>query len=99
MEKNSMKPSMDTWLAEAKAHESSKHIGMYLTHNGVVRETSRAQVREGAEGTLPVLAMEFGYDAEKVTAAVADAIALENAMTAYYGCTLLHSADGVFELN
>ena len=43
---------------------------------------------------LPQLAMHSCYE----TAAVADAIALEEAMAAYYGCTLLHSADGVFEL-
>lgn len=65
-------PSMDAWLAEAKAHESAKNIGMYLTHNGVVRETARAQVREGAEETMPVTAMEFSCDPAKVEAAVAD---------------------------
>jgi aspartyl aminopeptidase len=43
---------------------------------------------------LPQLAMHSCYE----TAAVADAIALEETMAAYYGCTLLHSADGVFEL-
>ena len=43
---------------------------------------------------LPQLAMHSCYE----TAAVADAIALEEAMAAYYGCTLVHSADGVFEL-
>jgi len=66
------KPSMDAWLAEAKAHESAAKIGMYLTHNGVVRETAKAQVRDGAENTCPVAAMDFSYDAAKVEAAVAD---------------------------
>jgi molybdopterin synthase catalytic subunit len=70
---NKQVPSMDAWLAEAKKHESAKNIGMYLTHNGVVRETAKAQVRHGAEGTLPVTAMEFSYDAEKVEAVIADA--------------------------
>ncbi|MBQ4649216.1 MAG: molybdenum cofactor biosynthesis protein MoaE [Firmicutes bacterium] len=65
-------PSMDAWLKEAKEHESAKNIGMYLTHNGVVRETAKAQVRHGMEGTLPVTAMDFSYDALKVEAAVAD---------------------------
>jgi len=69
-------PSMDAWLAEAKAHESAKHIGMYLTHNGVVRESAKAKVREGEENTRPVIAMEFSYDAGKVEAAVADAYKL-----------------------
>jgi len=43
---------------------------------------------------LPQLAMHSCYE----TAAVKDAIDLEEAMAAYYGCTLTHSADGVFEL-
>ena len=33
-------PSMDAWLAEAKADESAAQCGMYLVHNGVVRECS-----------------------------------------------------------
>jgi molybdopterin synthase catalytic subunit len=70
---NKQVPSMDAWLAEAKKHESAKKIGMYLTHNGVVRESAKAKVREGQEGTLPVTAMEFSYDAEKVEAVIADA--------------------------
>ena len=67
-----MKPSIDIWLKEAKESEHAKKIGMYLTHNGVVRETSRAEVREGCRDSRPVIAMEFGYDAEKVELAVAD---------------------------
>ena len=38
-------PSMDEWLREAKADPSASKIGMYLTHNGVVRETAKAKVR------------------------------------------------------
>ena len=60
------KPSIDQWLAEAKAHESAKKIGMYLTHNGIVRESAKAKVREGAEGTKPVIGMSFSYDQAKV---------------------------------
>ena len=70
-------PSMDAWLKEAKAHESAAKIGMYLTHNGTVRGTARAMVREGAAGTAPVIGMEFSYDREKVEAAVADTYKLE----------------------
>ena len=33
-------PSMDEWLREAKADPSAEKIGMYLTHNGVVRATA-----------------------------------------------------------
>ena len=65
-------PSMDAWLQEAKAHPSAPKIGMYLTHNGIVRETAKAQVRHGEQNTLAVTGMEFSYDAEKVDAVVAD---------------------------
>lgn len=68
-----MIPSMDAWLKEAKQHENAEKIGMYLTHNGVVRESARALVRDGEKQTKPVKAMEFDYDAEKVEAVVADA--------------------------
>ena len=70
-------PSMDAWLREAKAHESAPKIGMYLTHNGTVRRTAKAQVR-GTEGDLrPVSGMEFSYDARKVEAVIADTYKLE----------------------
>lgn len=63
-------PSIDAWLAEAKAHESAPKIGMYLTHNGIVRESAKAKVREGAEDTKSVIGMEFSYDKEKVDAVI-----------------------------
>ena len=66
-------PSMDAWLAEAKRHESAPKIGMYLTHNGVVRQSARAKVRLGAEDTKPVTGMYFAYDREKVDGVIADA--------------------------
>lgn len=65
-------PSMDEWLREAKADPSASKVGMYLTHNGVVRGTAKAQVRNGADNTTPVTGMIFSYDKEKVEAAVAD---------------------------
>ncbi len=65
-------PSMDAWLREAKAALGSEGVGMYLTHNGVVRATARAQVREGEERP-PVRGMRFGYDEEKVAMAVEEA--------------------------
>ena len=70
-------PSMDAWLREAKAHESAPKIGMYLTHNGVVRQTAKAMVREGAENTQAVTGMEFSYDPAKVEAVIADAYKME----------------------
>ena len=71
MSKN-IKPSMDAWLEEAKAHESAKNIGMYLVHNGVVRETAKAKVRAGVQDTHPVKGMLFSYDSTKVESAIAD---------------------------
>ncbi len=70
-------PSMDTWLREAKAHESAPKIGMYLTHNGTVRQTAKAAVRYGAEDTQAVTGMIFSYDEDKVNAVLADAYKLE----------------------
>ena len=70
-------PSMDAWLLEAKRHESAPKIGMYLTHNGVVRQSARAKVRWGAEDTKPVTGMYFAYDREKVDAVIADAYKMD----------------------
>ena len=65
-------PSADAWLKEAKAHESAPKCGMYLTHNGTVRQTAKAKVRYGEENTKEVTGMLFSYDAEKVNAVIAD---------------------------
>lgn len=69
--KNSL-PSMDEWLREAKRDESAENVGMYLSHNGVVRKTARACARDGVEGTLPVSGMHFSYDEAKVQQAIAE---------------------------
>ena len=66
-------PSMDEWLAEAKASENADKCGMFLTHNGIVRSTAKAQVRNGEE--MPLVAqVDFSYDAAGVEAAIADAL-------------------------
>lgn len=70
-------PSMDAWLKEAKSHESASKIGMYLTHNGVVRQTAKAKVRSGEENAKDVTGMIFSYDEKKVDAVIADAYQLE----------------------
>ena len=64
-------PSIDQWLKEAKAHESAAKIGMYLTHNGTVRQTAKARVRRG-EDAPDVTGMYFTYDQAKVDAAIAE---------------------------
>ena len=70
-------PSMDAWLAEAKAHESAEKIGMYLTHNGIVRKSAKAKVRLGAENTKAVSGMLFSYDQAKVDAVIEETLQLE----------------------
>ena len=77
MAEKKQSPSMDEWLREAKQHESAKDIGMYLTHNGVVRATARALAREGDTSAAPVSGMVFSYDREKVEAAIADTYKLD----------------------
>ena len=69
-------PSMDQWLREAKAHESAPKIGMYLTHNGIVRRSAKARVRYG-EDAQDVTGMFFSYDRSKVDAVLEDAKKLE----------------------
>ena len=69
-------PSMDLWLKEAKAHESAPRLGMYLTHNGIVRESNKASVRNG-EAERKVKGMLFSYDEEKLNSVVADAKAMD----------------------
>jgi len=66
-------PSMDQWLAEAKASENADKCGMFLTHNGVVRATAKAQVRQGEEKPT-VAQVEFSYDAAGVEEAIAEAL-------------------------
>ena len=70
-------PSIDAWLKEAKAHESAPLCGMYLTHNGTVRQTAKAKVRYGAEDTKDVTGMLFSYDQAKVDAVIADTYKME----------------------
>lgn len=70
-------PSLDAWLKEAKAHPDADKVGMYLTHNGVVRATARARVRGGAQDTLPVAGMTFGYDQQKMDAAIAQTLRMD----------------------
>ncbi|RQD69635.1 MAG: molybdopterin biosynthesis protein [Tindallia sp. MSAO_Bac2] len=75
--KKKASPSMDQWLKEAKADPKAVQVGMFLTHNGVVRETPKAKVRHGVDDGTSVRGMEFSYDPEKVDEAVEEARQLE----------------------
>ena len=83
-------PSMDAWLKEAKQDPSAEKIGMYLVHNGTVRKSPKAQVREGVQNLGQVEGMYFSYDEEKVNAAVREALQLEGI---YYIRTWLNSGE------
>ena len=72
MMKKKTSPSMDAWMAEAKAHESAPKIGMYLTHNGIVRKSAKAKVRYREDNTRAVTGMLFSYDQEKVEEAISE---------------------------
>lgn len=65
-------PSIDEWLKEAKAAPAALQEGMFLIHNGVVRQTPKAKVREGIDDGSEVKSMVFAYDAAKLNAAVAE---------------------------
>lgn len=70
-------PSVDEWLKEAKADPAASKVGMFLVHNGVVRETPKVKVRQGLDDGSSVTGMEFAYDEAKVEAAVAEAYKLD----------------------
>lgn len=77
MNNKNVSPSMDVWMAEAKAHENADKVGMYLTHNGIVRKSAKARVRFGEENTKNVTGMIFSYDQAKVDAAVEETYGLD----------------------
>lgn len=64
-------PSIDEWLKEAKDAPSALKEGMFLVHNGIVRQTPKAEVRQGIDDGSKVKGMDFDYDAEKVDKAIA----------------------------
>lgn len=66
-------PSLDEWLKEAKQSPNADLCGMFLTHNGVVRSTAKAQVRQGQD--MPAVAqVKFSYDEAGLAAAVEEAL-------------------------
>ncbi|MEN6463368.1 MAG: molybdenum cofactor biosynthesis protein MoaE [Syntrophomonas sp.] len=65
-------PSIDEWLKEAKAHPMALQEGMFLVHNGIVRQTPKAKVRQGVDDGSLVEGMEFAYDAVKVDSVITE---------------------------
>lgn len=70
-------PSIDQWLKEAKSDPNSSLEGMYLVHNGVVRETPKAKVRHGIDDGSKITGMEFKFDSTKVDEVIAEAYKME----------------------
>jgi molybdopterin synthase catalytic subunit len=56
------RPSLDAWLQEFKADPAAADVGMFLSHNGVVRSFSR----DGRE----VTGMDLSYDEAGLAAAL-----------------------------
>lgn len=63
-------PDLGDWLREAKASPDAHKVGMYLTHNGVVRATARARVRQEDQEAGTVTGMRFSYDPQGLAEAV-----------------------------
>jgi molybdopterin synthase catalytic subunit len=70
-------PSIEEWLKEAKADPTASQVGMFLVHNGVVRETPKVKVRQGIDDGSVVKGMEFGYNAAMVDAAIAETFKMD----------------------
>ena len=74
---NKTSPSMDLWLKEAKESPKAALVGMFLVHNGVVRETPKALVRKGLDQGNRVIGMDFSYNQLKVDRVIEDTYKLE----------------------
>ena len=70
-------PSIDEWLKEVKTDPAALQEGMFLVHNGIVRQTPKAKVRQGIDNGSLVKGMEFAYDAAKVDVAIAETYKME----------------------
>ncbi len=71
------KPSIEKWMAEAKSHESAAKCGMYLLHNGTVRVSPKAKVREGIDTDKEVKSLLFSYDKELLDEIISDGYKLD----------------------
>ena len=70
-------PSIEEWLRQAKQEAAAEKAGMYLIHNGVVRDTPREYAREGTGRDRGVTGMIFSFNEAKVGEAAAEASKLE----------------------
>lgn len=70
-------PSMDKWIKEAKQDPSAGMVGMYLFHNGVVRETPKTKVRMGIDDGSIVERLDFSYNQDKVDKSIEETLKRE----------------------
>lgn len=70
-------PSIDEWLQEVKSDPLALQEGMFLIHNGVVRQTPKNKVRHRIDDGSTVTGMEFSYDKEKVDLAIDETYRME----------------------
>ena len=56
-----MNISIDAWLKEAKQSNNANKVGIWLSHNGTVRSSAKAEVREGIKSP-EVKAMNISYN-------------------------------------
>lgn len=74
-------PDIAAWLTEAKQDPKAPYVGMYLTHNGIVRATPKKIVRSNEfeaplseeEKTQRVIAVDFSYDEKGLEKALSQA--------------------------
>lgn len=71
------KPSIEKWMAEAKSHESAAKCGMYLLHNGTVRVSPKAKVREGIDTDKEVKSLLFSFDKDLLDEIISDGYKLD----------------------
>ncbi|MBQ6453048.1 MAG: molybdenum cofactor biosynthesis protein MoaE [Coriobacteriales bacterium] len=55
-------PDVNEWLTQAKQDPNAYQCGMYLLHNGTVRETPKAQVRRGVQDAGVVTGLNLSHD-------------------------------------
>ena len=65
-------PRIEQWLQEAKSESAALEQGIFLLHNGVVRQTPRQKVHHGIDDGFLVRKMDFSHNKKKVEAAIAE---------------------------
>lgn len=70
-------PSIDLWMKEAKTDPETLENGMFLVHNGTVRKSPKAKVRQGIDLGTDVDQMTFRADQAQVDEVIKATYAME----------------------